>query len=51
MNANLQARVLSFRIIGIKRMSGGRGKNELSINETEPKTQTAFGLSALSIIR
>ena len=42
-NAYHQALSLLAIIIGIKIMSGGMGKKELSVNEMRDKNQGAFG--------
>ena len=42
-NAYHQALILFARIIGIKIMSGGIGKIELSVKDIRDKNQDAFG--------
>ena len=46
MNAYNHALTLLAIIIGIRRMSGGIGKNELSVKETMPKIQEEYLCSA-----
>ncbi len=44
--AKYQARSGRANDIGISMMSGGTGKNELSANDTAPRTHAAYGLPA-----